>query len=198
MLNPPVAQQVLKFWFGAMPYQVQSGLWWGGAENDLCIATQWARTVEQALAGKLSHWSDSADTNLALIVLSDQMTRNIYRGTELAFTGDELARESMNKGLERGDLDRYHPLQAVFFLMPLEHHESIQSQRQAVALLTETRDRAEPKHRAILQSNLDFATEHQLIIQRFGRFPHRNQALGRPSTPDEQAYLEAGGRRFGQ
>ncbi|MEM7705207.1 MAG: DUF924 family protein [Pseudomonadota bacterium] len=190
--------QVLSYWFGPEPYQERKSLWWGGKKNDAAIIERWRVAVEQALAGGLEEWTATAQGNLALILLSDQLTRNVYRGTAQAFAGDAMARACVARGLERGDLAHYHPLEAVFFLMPLEHHESMESQRQALQLMRELREQCPPELRKILDSNIEYARSHGEIIERFGRFPHRNVALGRPSTPQEAAYLASGGRRFGQ
>ncbi len=192
------AQSVLRFWFGTPPFKVQKSLWWGGAKNDEALRQQWGNTVNNALMGALSDWTQSVESNLALIILCDQMTRNIFRHTARAFAGDELALQCVERGLINGHLESLHPLQAVFFLMPLEHNESLESQNKAVDFLTLLSDRSPDEYRKHIQSNLEFAQDHREIIRRFGRFPHRNKALSRTSTAEEVAYLSSGGRRFGQ
>ncbi|MFK7955229.1 MAG: DUF924 family protein [Lysobacterales bacterium] len=192
------AQNVLQYWFGSPPYAVQKSLWWGGEKNDAHLRDHWGDTVKDALDGYLDDWTQQADSNLALIVLCDQMTRNIYRHSARAFAGDERARHCVETGLKNGDLDTLHPLQAVFFLMPLEHHESLRDQDRAVDLLTTLLDRTPDEYRTEIQSNIEFARKHREVIRQFGRFPHRNEALGRASSAEEVAYLSSGGHRFGQ
>ena len=132
------------------------------------------------------------------MILLDQFTRNIYRGDARAFAGDPQARELVKQGLATGLDKALTPIQRSFFYMPLEHSESLQDQDQCVALFEQLLEEVPQQGKAVIQSSLDFAIKHRDIIRQFGRFPHRNQAIGRSSTPEEQAYLNSGGARFGQ
>lgn len=193
-----VARQVLDFWFGQAPLEPRPALWWGGKNNDEPIRQRFATAVEGALNGAYDGWEETPRGALALIVLLDQMTRNVYRGSARAFSGDARALAVCRSALDRGDLGRLHPLEGSFLLMPLEHDEDLASQGHCLTQLEHLISLADPPLREYLASNLDYARAHRDIIRRFGRFPHRNAILGRASTPDEAAYLAAGGRRFGQ
>lgn len=137
----------------------------------------------QAAAGELASWEDSDDGALALVIVLDQFPRNIFRGTPEAFTSDALARDVARRAIERGTDRRIDPLLLEFLYMPFMHSEHLPDQLRCVALFENT-DNAE---------NLKYAREHADIIQRFGRFPHRNRLLGRDTTEEERAFLNGGG-----
>jgi uncharacterized protein (DUF924 family) len=189
------AQDVLDFWFGA-PTSAEHGqardVWFRkDPEFDRAIAKRFGLLVEVALTGGLRDWDGVAASALARIVLLDQFTRNIYRDTPQAFAGDALALAAAGAMLERGDDKRLLPVQRCFAYLPFEHAEELGAQQRSVALFTELAA-AHPT----LQGNLDYAIRHRDVIQRFGRFPHRNAVLGRTSTPQEIAFLEQPGSRF--
>ena len=129
------------------------------------------------------HWMGDAEGALALLVLLDQIPRNVFRGSGHAFASDGLARQYASRALEAG-FDAGSELQLrMFFYLPFEHSEDMADQHRAVALFA-----------ALGNENLlGYANAHRDAIARFGRFPHRNAALGRTNTPDEQAWLDAGG-----
>lgn len=208
------ADAVLDFWFGpldasGLPTVTQRRRWFlSSPEFDALIRATFGPQVEAALDGELDHWLEtrltvagadrSARDRLALILLTDQFSRNIHRGTARAFAGDALALRLALDALERGD-DRRLPLSMrAFGYLPLEHAEDRHMQQRCVecfeALLATAADDAA---RAAAADYLEHAREHQRIIERFGRFPHRNAVLGRRDTPAETAWL-AGGKRFGQ
>lgn len=137
----------------------------------------------KAAAGGLASWEDSDDGALALVIVLDQFPRNMFRGTPEAFASDALAREVARRAIERGTDRRIDPLLLEFLYLPFMHSEHLPDQLRCVALFENT-DNAE---------NLKYAREHAGIIQRFGRFPHRNRLLGRDTTADEQAFLDGGG-----
>lgn len=137
----------------------------------------------KAAAGGLASWEDSDDGALALVIVLDQFPRNMFRGTPEAFASDALAREVARRAIERGTDLRIDPLLLEFLYLPFMHSEHLPDQLRCVALFENT-DNAE---------NLKYAREHADIIQRFGRFPHRNHLLGRDTTADEQAFLDGGG-----
>ncbi|TYL94323.1 DUF924 domain-containing protein [Bradyrhizobium rifense] len=138
---------------------------------------------QKAAAGALASWEGSDDGALALVIVLDQFPRNIFRGTPEAFASDALARDVARRAIERGADARIDPLLLEFLYMPFMHSEHLPDQLQCVALFENTEN----------AENLKYAREHADIIQRFGRFPHRNGLLGRETTADEQAFLDGGG-----
>jgi uncharacterized protein (DUF924 family) len=151
---------------------------------------------DRALAGEFSQWAASARTSLALILVLDQFPRNLYRGKAQSFAYDSAA-----VGVTRGALDRdldsqLHPLEAAFVYLPLEHAEDSASQEQSVSLFRKLVDRAPAQLSDRFKLLAAYAERHQAVIEQFGRFPHRNAALGRCSTTAELDYLRSGGETF--
>ncbi|HEV2153241.1 DUF924 family protein [Bradyrhizobium sp.] len=138
---------------------------------------------QKAAGGGLASWEASDDGALALVIVLDQFPRNMFRGTPQAFASDALARDVARRAIERGTNRRIDPVLLEFLYMPFMHSEHLPDQLHCVALFENT-DNAE---------NQKYAREHADIIQRFGRFPHRNRLLGRDTTEDEQAFLDGGG-----
>ena len=135
---------------------------------------------------ELEHWMDTADGALALCILLDQIPRNAFRGSGHAFATDSLARHYAGRAIDRGDDLIVDQQLRAFFYMPFEHSEAMADQERSVALASTLQGQSG-------NSYLDYARKHREVIARFGRFPHRNVALGRDTTPQEQAYLDAGG-----
>ena len=135
---------------------------------------------------------------MALIILLDQFTRNIFRGSPRAFEGDERARSVLNAALARGFDHSLSYKERCFIYMPLEHSESLADQQRCVELFEALLAQAPAAYHANIGSSLNFAIKHRDIIREFGRFPHRNEILGRMATPEEMRYLADGGARFGQ
>ncbi|MGL6409169.1 DUF924 family protein [Aeromonas veronii] len=196
-------QPLLDFWFGDEADDVlratrQAPLWWGkSSETDALLAKQFGAQAEAAAAGCLAHWADAPSGRLALILLLDQLPRNIHRGTPAAFAQDPLARDLCLKGLSIGADKSLSPLERVFFYLPLEHAESREQQARSVALFDAlATEQAGTPAQATFVGFADFARRHQVIIERFGRFPHRNDILGRTSTPEEAAFLQQPGSGF--
>ena len=188
---------VLEFWFGS-PIAKQDALWWrGGDVADAKIRSRFGEAVQRALAGELEYWKADSAGCVALIIVLDQFTRNMFRGTADAFAGDALARQACLQLLSSGTHKNLHPLLRIFSYMPLEHSENLDDQERCIALFQEL-EREEPDWAEYVADNTRYARDHRDIIARFGRFPHRNQALERVSTEEEREYLESGGRRFGQ
>jgi uncharacterized protein (DUF924 family) len=133
---------------------------------------------------------------LALIVLVDQMSRNIFRDQLEAFTYDYLAQEWCLEGLDLGADEELQPLERVFFYLPLEHSESRVDQARSVALFSELAKQAPATQLGSFDYYLDFAKQHQAIVERFGRFPHRNEVLGRAFTSEEIEFLKGPGSSF--
>ncbi|MCF5766342.1 DUF924 family protein [Aeromonas veronii] len=196
-------QPLLDLWFGDEADDVlratrQAPLWWGkSSETDALLASRFGEQAEAAAEGSLAHWADTPSGRLALILLLDQLPRNIHRGTPAAFAQDPLARDLCLKGLSIGADKSLSPLERVFFYLPLEHAESREQQARSVALFEAlAAEQAGTPAQATFARFADFARRHQVIIERFGRFPHRNDILGRTSTPEEAAFLQQPGSGF--
>ncbi len=188
--------EVLAFWFGAedgVAPGTQRAEWFRKSKAfDDRVRQRFGATVEAALAGELDlTWGASLDGRLALLIVLDQFPRNLFRGSARAFAGDARALVLARELLAAGDLARLPPLQTWFACLPFEHAEDVQAQDECVRLLTEL-VQTEPA----LASALDYAERHRDVIRRFGRFPHRNAALGRSSSEAEAAYLAQPGAGF--
>lgn len=196
-------EAVLEFWFGDESPAAVEASWkrWfrGGEATDREIRSRFAGLVEAARRGELAAWRATSRGRLALVILLDQFGRNLYRGTAAAFAADAEALALALDGIETG-LDRaLSPLERVFLYMPMQHAESREVQQRSVATYAALADVDAPEHvRSVLRSSADYARQHRDIIERFGRFPHRNAVLGRPSTAEELEYLDAGAPTFGQ
>ena len=186
-------QDVLHFWFGT-PGSAEQGstrpLWFTKSDaTDALISARFGDTVEAGLRGELDHWGQDVQGALALIVLLDQFTRNMFRETPRAFAGDAAALALAQRLVDAG-LDQQLSLHERWFAyMPFEHAESLPAQERSVALFQRLADDGLPEP-------LDWAVKHRDVIARFGRFPHRNATLGRASTVDEAAFLLQPGSRF--
>lgn len=177
-------EPVLDFWFG----EIAPEDWWkADPAFDATVRVRFRALLEQAAAGELFRWRRSAQGRLAEIVVLDQFSRNIHRGTPRAFAQDPmalvLAQEAVDRGMPQ-QLDA--PMQRTFLLMPYMHSESRAIHEQAERLF-EAHAPAD---------NLDYERRHKAIIDRFGRYPHRNAILGRSTTPEERAFLKQPGSSF--
>jgi len=173
------AEEVLAFWLAAGHES-----WFEHDEAfDAAIRERFTATYEDAAAGRLSAWEDWPQGALSLVIVLDQFPRNMFRGSARSFATDPLARAVAQRAIARG-FDRQVAMPGRnFFYLPFEHSENLADQERAVTLIGETGDADLKK----------WAELHADIIRRFGRFPHRNAVLGRTSTPEEQAFLDAGG-----
>jgi uncharacterized protein (DUF924 family) len=200
------AAPVLEYWFGREPLTAATlaarmGIWFGGAdpaERDREMAGRFGHLVRRALAGELAAWADGPRQRLALILLLDQFTRHVFRGRARAFEGDPAAVALALDGMQKGADAALGPAQRLFFYMPLQHCESADVQEESVAAYRRLAAEAPADLQPVLAGALDYAQRHRDIVARFGRFPHRNAALGRADTPEERAWLDSGGERFGQ
>ena len=154
--------------------------------------------LEGAARGGLSGWADDARGRLALVILLDQMPRNIHRGSPAAFMHDGQAAVHCVAGIESGQDRVLHPVERVFLYMPLQHAEDLELQRRSVEQFESLASEADAAWRDSFVENVRFAREHHDIVERFGRFPHRNRILGRESTEEELHFLADGGPTFGQ
>jgi uncharacterized protein (DUF924 family) len=196
-------ESVLRFWFGDnldSPAAVdeRSRLWFEGSRDfDGLIREQFEDLPASAKQGQLDSWRLGARSNLALVLVLDQLPRNLYRGSALCFSYDSLAYEVAVTALEQGVDAELAPLEATFLYLPFEHAEDVGAQARSVSLFRSLLDRAPATHHPHFESFLSYAVRHREVIERFGRFPHRNALLGRPSTEEERSYLESGGETFG-
>jgi len=199
----PAAARLLEFWFGdpGDPENVarRHKLWFQATPaDDRTIQARFAGLHQRAARGYLDDWSATPHGLLALVVVLDQFSRNLYRATALAFANDgkslALAQDAVRRGCDR-------PLQVVeraFLYMPFQHSESRVDQRRSVRLYRALRDSSPAELAKFAGNQYQHAVLHCEIVERFGRFPHRNAVLGRPSTRAEAGYLDGGGQRFGQ
>lgn len=203
----PRADVILKYWFADTVKNQNSvadreAFWFGGDEEmqtrDLEITERFGRDMQQALRGELDEWRSEPRTALALILLLDQFTRNVYRGTARAFSGDAAALALTLAGLNSQQDHKLYPIERVFFLMPLQHAEDIGAQERGILEFQRLVHEAPPEYRSFYDNVLTYARIHRDLILQFGRFPHRNASLGRANSPAEAAYLSGDVERFGQ
>ena len=187
--------EILAFWFGQPDdpaYGQARGEWFRkDAEFDAAIRSRFLASVEAALAGQLADWADDRESLLALLILLDQFPRNLFRGAARAFAGDAPARALAEKALAAGWDKGLSAGEKLFVYLPFEHSEALADQQRSLALFA-----ALAAEHPGTDGYADYARRHYDVIARFGRFPHRNAALGRPSTPDEAAYLAQPGSGF--
>ena len=191
----PDAQRVLDFWFGvpgsAGHGQMRAAWFRKSTSFDASIARRFGPLVDAALGGGLRDWTQQPASALARIVLLDQFSRNIFRDTARAFAGDALALAAAREMVAARQHEALPPLQRAFVYMPFEHAEDLFAQDEALRLFGQLAASA-PEAAGFL----DYAQRHRAVIARFGRFPHRNAALGRESTAEELAFLQQPGSRF--
>jgi uncharacterized protein (DUF924 family) len=197
------ANAVLDFWFGdglalGWPSESRGKVWWGGGpELDATIQARFGSAVRQALDGGFQDWGNDCLSRLAKVILLDQFTRNVFRSTAQAFSGDVVAQKLVMQALDL-QMDAQLPcVGRVFFYMPLMHAENLRLQDECVRRFQTLHADAPVPQQKELEGQVKFAVDHRDIVARFGRFPHRNKVLGRLNTPDEDAYLKDG-PRFGQ
>lgn len=193
-------EDVLGFWIGersAEPPSDDRVARWFVADPllDAEIERRFAGAVARALAGDLDAWAAAPPERVALIVLLDQFPRNLFRGDPRAFLGDPRAL-ALSQATDDAACEALHPLEHYFVLLPTMHAEDLAAQRAGEAAYARAAERRGPAFRPLFENGLDFATRHRVVIERFGRFPHRNAALGRASTAEERAFLEEEGSGF--
>lgn len=195
-------QEVLSFWLGdgdldAAACKQQMARWFtSDPELDRQIEARFGVTLQAARGGDLDAWAATPRGWLALLIVLDQFSRNIHRGTPQAFAADPHALALALAGIERGDDQRIAPVPRMFCYLPLEHAEDNALQRRSVALFAAMRDAASEDDRDLFARTLDFAQRHADVIERFGRFPHRNAILGRTHSAEEAEYLAQPGAGF--
>jgi len=193
---------VLDFWFGPQSEGFSGAAarrrWFApDAEFDREISRRFGSLLKAAADGALKNWLDEPRGCLAFIIVTDQFSRQIHRGTAAAFATDALARAAARNGVELGHDTRLGFDERAFFYLPFEHSESEEDQHTSVELFTRLAADTPAHDRVHSDEALRFALAHRDIVLRFGRFPHRNAHLGRASTPDELEFLRTASR-FGQ
>ncbi len=190
------AEEILSFWFGEPRddkayYEERHRLWFAhDPQFDQDVRDHFTSDYQMAAARKLMDWQETPQVGLALVVLLDQFPRNMFRGDARAFATDPLAREVAVSLIQTRSDRCLLPIERLFVYLPFMHSEDLAHQRQSVALFQQL-----AQERDYLDS-VSYAIRHREIIERFGRFPHRNAILGRPSTPEEVEFLQQPGSSF--
>jgi uncharacterized protein (DUF924 family) len=200
----PDPEALLAFWFGGEPLlgaalDARSRIWFtADPAFDAELRARFGPLVEDAAAGALDAWAATPRGRLALILLLDQLPRNLHRGQARAFATDPQALAWALSGIDAGMDRALAPIERTFFYLPLQHAEDLAIQERQIAAYAALAREAPPELTRALEGNLEYARLHRDLIARFGRFPHRNRALGRAHTAEEKRYLAEGGSRFGQ
>lgn len=195
-------KSVLSFWFGgagpdgAIDSSRRSMWFKSGAKHDAEIRDRFGGLHERAVRGDLEDWAETVRGRLALIVVLDQFSRHIHRGTARAFAQDRAAQTLALEGIDEGADLKLVPVERSFFYLPLEHAEDPALQARSVECYEHLATEVAGTWRKDYERFLASAQRHRAVIERFGRFPHRNAALGRPSTAEEIAFLKQPGSSF--
>ena len=197
------SEEILREWFAeadgdGWSFSEEREKYWFGknAQVDADLRKRFVTDVERAAAGLLRGWEATPRGRLALIILLDQLPRNIHRGTPAAFAHDAQALQLARDGIDLGHDLQLRPIERSFFYLPFEHAEDPEAQAQAVRLYDALAAGAPPHARERFRVFLDYAVAHKKIIDRFGRFPHRNDILGRDTTDEEASFLKQPGSSF--
>jgi uncharacterized protein (DUF924 family) len=184
------AQDVLDFWFGTPPGPRRKAWFEKSALFDESIRTRFLPLLNEAAQGRLAAWAEDPKQALALIVVTDQFPRNLFRGSGRAFATDPMALALARQFVERGWDTKLLPVERMFVYLPFEHSESLADQDRSCALFAPLNAFPETS------DAVEYSEKHRVIVKRFGRFPHRNAALGRESTPEEIEFLKQPGSGF--
>lgn len=197
------SEQILEFWFGPLSddgwgFERKRLDYWfnGGPAVDAELRERFGDDLAAAERGELDPWAETPRGRLALVIILDQFSRNIHRGKPEAWDNDPKTARLVVDAVEKGMDRRLAPIERSFFYLPLEHAEDRELQRRAVELYGALAKEAPPEWKENYDSFLDYAVRHQVIIERFGRFPHRNAILGRETTEEEAAFLLTPGSSF--
>lgn len=196
-------QAILDFWFGSIsakqpiPSQATRQRWWQkDADFDKRILREFEPAWHAIMYGKCDDWLAFPEGCLAHVLVLDQFSRNMFRGTARMFASDPWALSISHQCLDEGVDQALLPIQRVFMYMPLEHSENMDDQQRCVSLMQTLVSHVVPEQRELFQGFADYARAHLEVIERFGRFPHRNALLNRQSREAEQAYLATPGSGF--
>ncbi len=196
--------EILSFWFmeqtlSAPQIDGRMDTWFGeDPVFDEEIAKEFADDVERASEGNLDHWAHEPRGRLALILLLDQFRRNIFRNTPEAFEKDKAALKLCVEGAMEKKDKGLAPIQKAFFYMPLQHAESRKVQAKSREIYQRLAEAVSPTYRETFETIAQFADLHADIVERFGRFPHRNKLLDRDNSAEEEEYLAVDSPGFGQ
>jgi uncharacterized protein (DUF924 family) len=196
--------EIVSFWLGPSleSPEAASGrrAWWydGGAPVDDDIRARFGHLVPQACAGELMAWQATPHGALALVLLLDQFTRNLYRNTPRAYGGDARAFEIVTRAIEQKLDTALPPVSRIWLYHPFHHAEDVADQDRGLALLNGLRQDAPAEWQAYVERSIKGWTSHRDIVARFGRFPHRNAVLARNSSAEEEEFLKSNGEAFGQ
>lgn len=199
---PAQAEDVLDFWFGAPGSASgiagrQFKLWFGkSATHDRTVTQRFSATLKAASAGRLDRWAATPRGRLALVVVLDQFPHHIFRSQPQAFATDPQALAMSMAALAAGEDQLLAPIERVFLYLPLEHAESLERQDQSVACYEKLARESAADERGLFDDFLKYARSHRDVVARFGRFPHRNEILGRVSSAAEAEFLKQPGSRF--
>lgn len=186
-------REVLDFWFN----ELRPRDWFNGGDSvDRAIEERFEPLIESVHQGHCQHWLESPQGRLASIIVLDQFPRNIYRRTPRSFAYDARALELSKEGVSQGVDLKLQPIQRVFFYLPLEHSEKMEDQDLSLERFARVVLNAKPEEAETFRSYLHYAWRHYEIIKRFGRYPHRNDVLGRQATPAEVKFLKQPGSSF--
>ena len=190
MTGDHMQRDILEFWFGPPPLRDRAEWFRKNPAFDGEIRARFGSAIGRAIAGGYRDWETTAHGALARVLLLDQFTRNAFRDTPAAFAGDPEALAAARRAVRQGFDRALQPVERQFVYLPYEHAESAAAQDESLALFGAlARETNSP-------GTLEWAEKHAAIIRRFGRYPHRNAALGRPSTAEEIAFLREPGSRF--
>lgn len=187
-------QEIIEFWFGKQnepDYGKPRQVWFtknSGFDEE--VRSRFILDYQEAAAGKLDNWKNSPLSCLALIILLDQFPRNMFRDSPQAFATDSQALDVAKYAVACGFDRELLPLQRWFIYLPFEHSENLEDQHQSIKLFSTLKDDPES------DSTIKYAYRHLEVIERFGRFPHRNRILGRETTPEEAEFLQQPGSSF--
>lgn len=201
-LSENITQKILTCWFGEQgtgwPNSDVSKRWFMGGESfDDLLRTDFSEIIQQLLSEQLDFKQQTAIQNLACIIVLDQFTRNVFRGTDDAFSGDSKALEIAKYMVSSEQNLTLKLYQRIFIYMPFEHSENLSDQLECINLFDELIETAGNRFADKIKGFGRYAREHAEIIEQFGRFPHRNKLLKRESTLEESQYLQLG-KTFGQ
>ena len=203
-MSTETISKIVAFWLGSSLENSKAAFsrkdWWykGGRPVDEDIRARFGNLVPQACARQLMAWQTTPDGALALILLLDQFTRNLYRNTPQAYAGDACAFEVVTRAIEQKLDTPLPPVSRIWFYHPFHHAEDVEDQDRGLVLLNEIRQEASAEWQPYVEQSIKGWTRHRNIVARFGRFPHRNEVLSRNSTDEELIFLKTNGEAFGQ
>jgi len=202
----PRAKTILDYWFGSLDHTLEyfkerNRLWFGNGgpeslKTDEYIRSHFEATLIEAVDGKLRHWEQTPKGCLALIVLLDQFSLNLYREQPRSYEQSAMAIRIADQTIERGFHQTLTFAERVFLYLPFEHGESIENQFKSVALFEQMANQAPEYLKVVMKNYLDFAARHAVVVKKYGRFPDRNAVFGRPNTPEEEAFLASDAAPF--